>query len=167
MPQATVTTTYEKADIERTVYFPDQEYFIIEDRVSTNTLWGRTYELLIHGNGISEDSTFALTEDGGEWVVGDVLFTCSVSSSATLTFGEEIHTHSFYYGQILTHSCLVAGARGKTVEFTTVLLPTPITGDIDSARPVIELEDGLLVVARGDEVDYFRTEGETLTRCRF
>jgi hypothetical protein len=164
MPKATVTTTYRNADIERKVYFIDREYFIILDTAVTRTWWSRTFELLIHGNGSSEDSTFAMNENGGEWRAGNALFTVSVFSHNSLSFEEEMHTHSFYYGDILSHSCLVVRAEGKEVEFVSVLVPEPVDDNLRDSRPDISFDGEHITVDRGDVIDMFRVEAGELLR---
>jgi hypothetical protein len=159
MPRVTVSTNYQETDVIRKFYFPESSYFVVVDHLISNTPVDRKFELLIHGNGLSSEGSFTLTDDGGEWHTGNVLFTCSVTSQSSLNYREEIYINSFYYGQKLNHSCLVVEATGRDVTFTSVLVPTLIS---DGIRPEITCDGKFLNVKIGNHEDYFNIENGEL-----
>ncbi|UCE18039.1 MAG: heparinase II/III family protein [Gemmatimonadota bacterium] len=146
-----VKTRYQGVDFVRHVFFPEHRYFITVDEIRSSEK--HHYTWLLHGNGLSSDGTFTLTESGGVWVQDDVSFHAFVTSPSEAIISEREDIHSLHYGEERNHSLIAAETEAEDTRYLGVLYPRK-EGD---ALPTVsafkyETFDGV-IIRRGGSMD--------------
>ncbi len=125
------TTSYDGADIKRSIIRLRKRYFLLFDEILTNDSNNHIVSVQINGAGGGDipDSYLLIEENKAEYKRGDVILKISV-----LTTGEEINLssreeeYSKQWGEWGTNEMLIAEARCKESSyFVTLLIPQPET----------------------------------------
>ena len=111
------------------------------------------YTWLLHGNGISSEETFALTETGGMWKQNDISLHTYITAPPNVKISERQDIHSFHYGEEKTHSFIAAEVEAKDTRYLSVLYPRR-EGDVTPTVSAFEYEgiEGVKI-RKGDSTD--------------
>jgi len=117
------TTKYCETDFSRSIMFPDHEYFLVFDRVSSDM--DRTFTLLFHGNGgATSGGSFSEKEWGALWGQENAVLRSYTIGSSDLNFTTEDMNHAVYNRTpMLSHTVLKVSQSGTNECFLSLLYP--------------------------------------------
>ena len=117
------STAYREVAFIRNVWFVDDRYFILADRVHSNS-GSHVYTWLLHGNGGgSSGGQFNLRPTGGIWRQGDAELMAYIAAPQGVEISEDMDIHSFTYKDTLTHSLIRAQKTAIDTRYLSVLYP--------------------------------------------
>ncbi len=126
--KTTVRTSYQGAQISRSAYFIDKEFFVIHDRVASSSSRRWTHQL--HGAGLlangtcSHDSlthtTIWTAEEARLWTLVDGFSDTEPSATQELV----TRKHAPRYRTFAEHTALYTSVDGDSARFLSILVPT-------------------------------------------
>ncbi len=146
------STVYWGVEFIRNVWFVDDKYFIIADRVHSNS-GSHTYTWLLHGNGGgSSGGQFSLTPTGGIWSKGNAELLAYLAAPQGVEISEATDIHSFSYGDTLSHSLIRARKTAVNTRYLSVLYPKRASDPLPAINALtvaggngVKIEDGTTV----------------------
>ncbi len=157
--KAAVRTSYQGADITRSVLFARKAFFVIDDHVRASDV--RTFTHQVHGNGLVANGTCKVntTLRQATWTPGRSSLVAAVTATGQtgdLTYEAVTRKHAPSYRKYAEHTALYTNARGSDVHFLSVLYPygetapriIPIRTPFPSAMFFVEKDDWTGVVMR-------------------
>lgn len=159
---ASVRMSYGDADIIRTIYFIDNQYFIINDKLNSSTI--HTYSWLLHGYAGADvvNSSFAITATGGVWQRPKAKLEANVFGfPRNPIYENDTDYHSFTFAgknQLPKHSVLRVKQSGANVLFASLVYPAPSDRSIPSVRQ-LKSDNGIVMKITGDDGEWLINAG--------
>jgi hypothetical protein len=119
---ARIRTEYENTEIKRGFLFCDDRYFIIKDRLYSQS--NSRYHLALHGNDLTP-----LSEPGGIiWQKEDAVLQAFITtnggrSTLDYTFSDQIHDNGYGMARAEWHRALTVGHTAVSMQYLSVLFP--------------------------------------------
>ncbi|NLH50651.1 MAG: hypothetical protein GX444_18905 [Myxococcales bacterium] len=155
-PFATAASSWSDADFRRTLLFPDDDYLVVFDRMSSAE--PREYGVLWHGQaGGNSGYPFTPNDDGGTWAPGDAAVDVHVGTSAGATAATtSINIHSYGWMNEIEHVSLDTRATAATAQARFLSVAVPYSTAKEEPRAVEWLSRDDLIAARiaGDATDF-------------
>lgn len=153
VPFARGETSYHDADFERTVFFPEHDFLIVLDHMSSAE--PATFGVLWHGQaGGDSGYPFTLLADGGAWARDAAAVDVHVASTTGgLTLSTKVNIHGFTWMQQVEHTSLDVRADEQAEKAGFISLAFPYGTTDEAPRPFAWVEHDGLAAARIEAQD--------------